>query len=157
MVASFRLHTRSIFAGTQRFDYSRRSPQKPFFSGFVTKRDPLFHTEHSLRSFPRTSPNSYRNQTAGWTSAAPNRPLADASLAYPWSLSFTDSLHRSRTPEVLPNVQDEPRPWLARAVLLGARIVTAMVVGSGALLGCLGFGHDRLPSKLNLRSMLGLP
>jgi hypothetical protein len=34
-----------------------------------------------------------------------------------------------------PNVQDEPRPWLARAVLLGARIVTAMVVGSGALLG----------------------
>ena len=35
----------------------------------------------------------------------------------------------------LPNVQDEPRPWLARAVLLGARIVTAMVVGSGALLG----------------------
>ena len=33
------------------------------------------------------------------------------------------------------NVQDEPRPWLARAVLLGARIVTAMVVGSGALLG----------------------
>jgi hypothetical protein len=34
-----------------------------------------------------------------------------------------------------PNVQDEPRPWLARAVLLGARIVTAMVVGSGALFG----------------------
>jgi len=36
---------------------------------------------------------------------------------------------------VLPNVQDEPRPWLARLVLLGARDVTAMVVGSGALLG----------------------
>src|SRR5215216_2163552 len=35
---------------------------------------------------------------------------------------------------VLPNVQDEPRPWLARLVLLGARAVTAMVVGSGALL-----------------------
>jgi hypothetical protein len=35
---------------------------------------------------------------------------------------------------LLPNVQDEPRPWLARAVLLGARIVTAMVVGSGAWL-----------------------
>jgi len=33
------------------------------------------------------------------------------------------------------NVQDEPRPWLARLVLLGARDVTAMVVGSGALLG----------------------
>src|SRR5688572_23860121 len=40
---------------------------------------------------------------------------------------------------LLPNVQDEPRPWLARAVLLGARIVTAMVVGSGALLGRFGF------------------
>src|SRR5688572_22399814 len=40
---------------------------------------------------------------------------------------------------LLPNVQDEPRPWLARAVLLGARIVTAMVVGSGALLGRLWF------------------
>ena len=38
---------------------------------------------------------------------------------------------------LLPNVQDEPRPWLARAVLLGARIVTAMVVGSGALLALL--------------------
>jgi hypothetical protein len=37
--------------------------------------------------------------------------------------------------EVPPNVQDEPRPWLARLVLLGARDVTAMVVGSGALLG----------------------
>jgi hypothetical protein len=36
---------------------------------------------------------------------------------------------------ILPNVQDEPRPWLARLVLLGARDVTAMVVGSGALLG----------------------
>jgi hypothetical protein len=35
----------------------------------------------------------------------------------------------------LANVQDEPRPWLARLVLLGARGVTAMVVGSGALLG----------------------
>src|SRR5215204_821666 len=37
--------------------------------------------------------------------------------------------------KILPNVQDEPRPWLARLVLLGARDVTAMVVGSGALLG----------------------
>src|SRR5688572_15972774 len=35
----------------------------------------------------------------------------------------------------LANVQDEPRPRLARSVLLGARIVTAVVVGSGALLG----------------------
>jgi hypothetical protein len=44
--------------------------------------------------------------------------------------SLSEDSHR-----LLPNVQDEPRPWLARAVLLGARIVTAMVVGSGALLG----------------------
>jgi hypothetical protein len=34
----------------------------------------------------------------------------------------------------LPNVKGEPRPRLARAVLLGARVVTAVVVGSGALL-----------------------
>jgi hypothetical protein len=40
----------------------------------------------------------------------------------------------------LANVQDEPRPWLARLVLLGARDVTAMVVGSGALLGSLDSG-----------------
>jgi hypothetical protein len=40
----------------------------------------------------------------------------------------------------LPNVKDEPRPGLARAVLLGARVVTAPVVGSGALLG--GFESD---------------
>ena len=33
-----------------------------------------------------------------------------------------------------PNVQDEPRPGLARLVLLGARGVTAPVVGSGVLL-----------------------
>jgi hypothetical protein len=42
----------------------------------------------------------------------------------------------------LPNVKDEPRPWLARAVLLGARIVTAMVVGSGALLGVWASRHN---------------
>jgi len=34
-----------------------------------------------------------------------------------------------------PNVQDEPRPWLARFVRLGARSVTAMVVGSSDWLG----------------------
>jgi hypothetical protein len=43
---------------------------------------------------------------------------------------------------VRPNVQDEPRPWLARSVLLGARIVTATVVGSGALFGGLS-SHSR--------------
>jgi hypothetical protein len=36
---------------------------------------------------------------------------------------------------ILPNVQDEPRPWLAQLGLFGARAVTAMVVGSGALFG----------------------
>ena len=36
----------------------------------------------------------------------------------------------------MPNVQDEPRPWLARLVLLGARDVTAMVV---ALAPCWAF------------------
>ena len=41
----------------------------------------------------------------------------------------------SKKDRIPPNVKDEPRPWLARAVLLRARIVTAMVVGSGALLG----------------------
>ncbi len=34
----------------------------------------------------------------------------------------------------MPNVKDEPRSRLARAVLLGARNVTAVIVGSGALL-----------------------
>src|SRR5947207_13042468 len=42
--------------------------------------------------------------------------------------------HLLKTVHILPNVRDEPRPWLARLVLLGARGVTAMVVGSGALL-----------------------
>ena len=35
----------------------------------------------------------------------------------------------------MPNVQSEPRAWLAHFVLLGARNVTAMLVGSTALLG----------------------
>ena len=40
---------------------------------------------------------------------------------------------------ILPNVQDEPRPQLARSVLLGARSVTAVVVGSSAWLGSVVF------------------
>ena len=36
---------------------------------------------------------------------------------------------------ILPNVQSEPRSWLARSVLLGAQSVTAMIVGSTAWLG----------------------
>jgi hypothetical protein len=51
-------------------------------------------------------------------------------------LFFDHALHiRTSLAADEPNVQDEPRPWLARLVLLGARDVTAMVVGSGALLG----------------------
>ena len=40
---------------------------------------------------------------------------------------------------LLPNVQDEPRPQLARSVLLGARSVTAVVVGSGDWFGSVVF------------------
>jgi hypothetical protein len=47
--------------------------------------------------------------------------------------------------DLLPNVQDEPRPWLARLVLLGARGVTAMVVGSGVLLGFFTFADACAP------------
>jgi hypothetical protein len=54
----------------------------------------------------------------------------------------------------LPNVQDEPRPWLARLVLLGARDVTAMVVGSGALLGRLALGDKCRISNLRSRRLL---
>src|SRR6266545_4102196 len=50
--------------------------------------------------------------------------------------------------DYLPNVKDEPRPWLARAVLLGARIVTAMVVGSGALLASVFFIFDFPPLQV---------
>jgi hypothetical protein len=39
----------------------------------------------------------------------------------------------------LPNVQSEPRSWLARVVLLGARNVTAMIVGSTAWFGGMVF------------------
>src|SRR5215211_6873383 len=56
-------------------------------------------------------------------SILPTQPSASPNLSW--------AQHRA----VSPNVQDEPRPWLARSVLLGARIVTATVVGSGALLG----------------------
>jgi hypothetical protein len=46
-------------------------------------------------------------------------------------MDATMRLFRQRDELLLPNVQDE------RAVLLGARVVTAMVVGSSALLGLL--------------------
>ena len=39
----------------------------------------------------------------------------------------------------VPNVQDEPRPQLARSVLLGARSVTAVVVGSSDWFGSVVF------------------
>lgn len=38
-----------------------------------------------------------------------------------------------------PNAQTEPRSWLARSVLLGAQSVTAMIVGSSALLASVVF------------------
>ena len=57
-------------------------------------------------------------------------------------LLLSSQLMNCQIGAVRPNVQDEPRPRLARAVLLGARIVTAVVVGSGALLG----GMDRWQS-----------
>jgi len=50
----------------------------------------------------------------------------------------------------LPNVQDEPRPWLARLVLLGARGVTAMVVGSGVLFGDWTLRSNTAPMKCDI-------
>jgi F0F1-type ATP synthase assembly protein I len=50
----------------------------------------------------------------------------------------------------LPNVKDEPRSRLARAVLLGARIVTAVIVGSGALFGPF-FDRLKLPARMAIR------
>ena len=51
---------------------------------------------------------------------------------------------------ILPNVQDEPRPCLARPVRLGAQGVTDRVVGSGAWLGSVVFISDgRLPIAEN--------
>jgi hypothetical protein len=44
---------------------------------------------------------------------------------------------------LLPNVKSEPRAWLAQFVLLGARNVTAMLVGSTALLGSFLFEDQR--------------
>src|SRR5438874_453311 len=55
------------------------------------------------------------------------------------------------TRSILPNVKDEPRPGLARLVLLGARGVTAPVVGSGALLA--PFHSIEIESQANLLAM----
>src|SRR5687768_16012994 len=73
---------------------------------------------------------------------------------HPWpSKTLSRAFHRCKSRLAwfgLPNVQDEPRPWLARLVLLGARDVTAMVVGSGALLGGLGsIGGPSFPMSNN--------
>src|SRR5438876_1410719 len=60
---------------------------------------------------------------------------------------------------ILANVKDEPRPGLARLVLLGARGVTAPVVGSGALLGYSSETDPRRPcarDALLLRLLSGL-
>jgi hypothetical protein len=75
--------------------------------------------------------------------------MCDGQRFYPGYDSLTDDqiwLESARCTwraRLLPNVQDEPRPWLARLVLLGARDVTAMVVGSGALLGFCPFSLRR--------------
>ena len=53
--------------------------------------------------------------------------------------AFAFSITISITVYLSPNVQDEPRPQLARLVLLGARGVTAVVVGSGAWFGSVVF------------------
>src|SRR5688572_4664247 len=58
---------------------------------------------------------------------------------------------------ILPNVQDEPRPWLARLVLLGARGVTAMVVGSGALLGRFSIYQRYTAWSIRPQRQSGLP
>src|SRR5688500_11475093 len=74
-----------------------------------------------------SDPNSARAERDSFSEA-----VADNSVRQLIAVATNDFI-------VLPNVQDEPRPWLARAVLLGARIVTAMVVGSGALLARLSY------------------
>src|SRR5947207_5797685 len=60
--------------------------------------------------------------------------------------------HLLKTVHILPNVKDEPRPWLARLVLLGARGVTAMVVGSGAWLGRFSFAEQPPESNQKYRN-----
>jgi len=60
------------------------------------------------------------------------RPASSATAsAPPMACKNPDDTSRSGF-IFLPNVQDEPRPQLARSVLLGARSVTAVVVGSSA-------------------------
>jgi len=49
----------------------------------------------------------------------------------------------------LPNVKSEPRAWLARFVLLGAQNVTAMLVGSTALLGSVFLLFQGVPEPLD--------
>ena len=50
---------------------------------------------------------------------------------------------------IMPNVQSEPRAWLARFVLLGAQNVTAMLVGSTALLGSVFLLFQCVPEPLD--------
>jgi hypothetical protein len=52
------------------------------------------------------------------------------------------------------NVQSEPRSYMARSVLLGARSVTCMIVGSTALFGVFLFLRELEDSII--RTWLGL-
>ena len=54
----------------------------------------------------------------------------------------------------LPNAQAEPRPYMARVVLLGARTVTCMVVGSSAWFGVLVLFLRELVTRF-IRTWLG--
>jgi hypothetical protein len=62
------------------------------------------------------------------------RCIKTEGLDFPVLLASQSCVH-----SVLPNAQSEPRPYMARSVLLGARFVTCMVVGSTALFGVLVF------------------
>ena len=98
------------------------------FFGFDNRTRPIFVKSQrkylSLRE--RVLPETLTNPS--------NNRAAIAKLRHFPRVFYLDAHAR-----FLPNVQDEPRPWLARLVLLGARGVTAMVVGSGALLARLRF------------------
>ena len=66
-----------------------------------------------------TSPDTVR-----WVTARHSKPAKTTKIGRTILASF-----------ILANVQDEPRPSLARFVRLGARNVTARVVGSSAWFG----------------------
>jgi hypothetical protein len=95
----------------------------------------LLSSVHCARDYasPTRHPYAYLGLACCFLNIRSIEQITDQLFIPPF---FAHALHiRASLAADEPNVQDEPRPWLARAVLLGARIVTAMVVGSGALLG----------------------